>query len=494
MRKIRNYSIAVVALSLLALPLPLLAAGGNVVGTPIGGQNYAECSAAALTFTGPSDGAGLFQMRNSGSNTAVDANDIAYHLYNGSLTRICSYADANGIWKCVNNSFSSPPTSNMQTVWAIATVFPGGSPGGSHAGWMMYDNSPGLDDSSNRPNVMQKLRDVVAVAGSGTGAGGPNTGFDVSFEYPTEYGTNVIGDFCFAGGDQTPSGLDTRLFAGFNVYRLAVADIAAASSDPVDYLCGPDRDCSTTGDNGFVKFVDLTGTDVINVDNPGDTGTIDPDGKAVSRTGVEDRGAENAHVIFSDDSAPDMDASYAYVVQPVLRVGPGAPFTTWNGMQALDLDGDGVPEFIDPSGNGLGLTANGTSVPGDGNPVIFVTTDAVADGGVTPATGSIEMTARLTRTGIDLSFLSSIEGDVVGFNVFRAVNGSDVYTQVNGSVIAAKGTPLANYNFTDSANIRRMRAKSLEYKIQVLLADGTFANYGPYAVAVQSDRGAARRR
>jgi hypothetical protein len=91
------------------------------------------------------------------------------------------------------------------------------------------------------------------------------------------------------------------------------------------------------------------------------------------------------------DRPPGPGAEYAWVVQPVLRVNDIGNLDDWHGMKALDLNWDGMPEFVDPSGNGLGLTANGLTVPaGNGGgatpdlPIILITKEAVGAVGPDP--------------------------------------------------------------------------------------------------------------
>jgi hypothetical protein len=63
-------------------------------------------------------------------------------------------------------------------------------------------------------------------------------------------------------------------------------------------------------------------------------------------------------------------------------------------------------------------------------------------------------------------------------------------------MIEARGTPLGDYTFVDDFNVRRMRSGTLYYKVEVILANGDRALFGPYVMDVGGSTtvGRARRR
>jgi len=500
MKRFNAITLWTAVLGLLVMPAALFGAGGYVLTDATPGQDIPGSCDGTVSFLTP-DGSGgmLYAFRSfSASNSSPAENDILWSIYNTSSVgpgpTSCDWQGASGFgnWNCFNNQFVPPPQAG-QTVWGVIAFYPGGTVDGTHEGWILLDNGPGPDDDSVRPQSPQRLRVPVAVPGAMPSDGDPNTGFDVSFEYPTEFSATADVDSCFLGGNATVTGFDARIIAGFNVYRLATADVAAATSTPMHYLCGPDLDCSTAGDNGWVGFIPLDPSSAagISIDDPS-ANTPDPDAYPV---GVENRGATNPSVLFSDKPAV-LDAEYSWVFQPVIRVNNIGNLGSWNGFASLDINGDGQPEFVDPSGTGLGLCANGATPGGD--PVILVSLEAVADGGdllTTPALGSLDLNATLDRKGrgVKLTFLSSIEGDVVGFNLFRSFDGTG-YAQINDTMISAKGTPLSNYVYTDNLDVRRLKSGIIYYKVQVQLSDGSTAFYGPYAVNVGQSAPTPRQR
>jgi hypothetical protein len=480
------------AVALFALALPLSAYSGFSVGQPVGGADVGECIQAALVYTVPSDGASLFVLREGGTAS----NDILYSIEDNSKTLGCTFS-ATGDYDCPGANFQTPPVSNDETVWVIITAYPGGAPGGTHEGWIHTDNTPGLQEDMApglEPNVIQRLRLPTATAGvvdTGNPAVDPTSGVDFTFEYLTEFGGNAGTLPCHLGGNQAPIEAANRVFAGFNVYRINVTQsgVDAATSTPMHYLCGPDLTCGNA-DDGYVGFVALNGDCMTGlcIDDPTSTAGSGPGG-------IEVRGGTEPNVIFSDSplfgtNDPNMDADqFTYVYQPVLK---GDPSDTWNGFPALDLDGDGIPEFVDPGGNGLGLTANGTS---PAEPIILISGDAQVDGGApTPIEGAVDLTASLKgRGGLDLSFLSSIEGNVVGFHIYRSLGGAS-YVQATREMIPAVGAPLSKYSWTDNLNVRRIKGNHLQYKVEAVMADGTTQTFGPFDVDVSSLKTPSRER
>ena len=480
------------AVALLAMALPLSAYSGFVIGTP-NASDFGDCDAAALTFTG-SDVAQMFVLREGGTGS----NDILYSIEGNSKVLGGTYG-SDGIYDFPGANFQTPPTTNEETVWVLVTTYPGGAADGAHQGWFHIDNTPGLSEDMAPgpvPNVIQTVRLPNATAGviqGGDPALDDTTGVDVSFEYPTEFGGGVdqVGTLpCDIGGLQTPDNVfENRLFLGFNVYRINVTQsgLDAATSVPADYLCGPDGDCTTTADNGFVGFVQLGDfCSALCVDDPTDTTGSGPGG-------VEDRGNTNPDIVFSDHvsfqpSDPGLTTDvFTYVYQPVIK---GNPSGTWNGMPALDLDGDTIPEFVSPGGQGLGLTANG---PTPTAPTILISSDVVVDGGTpTPVDGAVDLKAALEGNGLNLSFLSSLEGNVVGFHIYRSMDGQS-YVQATQEMIPSTGTPLHQYGWTDNMNVRRIKADSLTYKVEAVLGDGSTQMYGPFEVSLEGMKDAPKR-
>lgn len=498
MKRFSAITLWAAVLGLLVMPTTLSAAGGFLLATPEFGSDLpATCDGSSLLT--PDSGGMLFALRSfSGSDSDPAEDDMLWHMYNGGSVgpgpTSCDWQGPGGFanWQCFNNNFTPQPGSG-QTVWGIVALYPSGSDMGVHEGWLMIDNSPGADIDATRPQTPQRLRVPVAVPGAVPNDGDPNSGFDVSMEYVTEFSAAADVGACFAGGNTDQTGFDGRVIAGFNVYRLATADVDPATSTPMHYLCGPDADCTDVSDTGWVGFIPLDPSSGagVSIDSPGDV-TADP---ATFPVGVVDRGGANVSVLFSDKPAA-LDAEYSWVFQPVIRVNNVANLGDWNGFAAMDLNGDGQPEFVDPSGTGLGLCANGATAGGD--PMILVSREAVADGGdlgTTPALGSLDLNATLDREGrgVRLTFLSSIEGDVVGFNLFRSLDGRG-FAQINDTMISAKGTPLSDYVYTDNVNVRRLKSGTIHYKVQVQLSDGSSAFYGPYTVNVGQSAPAPRQR
>jgi len=338
------------------------------------------------SFLTPSDGGGLFVLRSvSSMDSDPDETDILWHAYDGSSIgpgpASCDWKEASGFgnWQCFNNNFRGMPRWG-QTVWGVITVYPPGASGGVHEGWILLDSSPGSDIDATRPQSPQRLRVPWAEEGSLDVGGQVFHGVRIIFEYPTERSPlPEVDGTCHLGGDTNVPGFDGRVIAGFNVYRLDTAEVSAAASTPVHYLCGPDEDCSTAIDNGWIGFIPL---------DPSVAGCGVDDAPCVSQApsawpyAVEDLpGTPNVDIIYLDRTTrPGME--YSWAVQPVLRVNDTGHLADWNGMKALDLDGDGQPEFVDPGRNGLGLTVNGL-VPG-ALPLILISREMVAGGIATP--------------------------------------------------------------------------------------------------------------
>jgi len=363
----------------------LSASGGYILTDPEPGQDIPSVCDGSSYLT-PSDGGSLFFLRSEAVGDSDPAeDDILWSMHNatsvGPGPSSCDWQGDTGFgnWNCFNH-FTLPPLAG-QTKWGVITVYPGATPGTVHEGWILIDNGPAVDDGSVRPMSPQRLRVPVATPGGIDFGAQRVEGVVIEFEYPTEWsGHNPDVNFCHLGGDTDQTGFDGRVIGGYNLYRLPLTLIDPVVSRPEHYLCGPDLDCSTTGDNGWVAYIPLdprmAGCGVDDVPCQSSLPLLWP-------YEVQDLAdTPNADVRYVDQP-PDPGAEYAWVVQPVLRVNDIRNLTDWHGMKARDLDGDGMPEFVDPSRNGLGLTANGLAPPsGNGGgatpdlPIILVTSEA----------------------------------------------------------------------------------------------------------------------
>jgi hypothetical protein len=364
---------AALAFSLVASALP--AVGGFVLTDLAPGRDI-PLTCNAMSLMGPEGGGSLFALRSDevwDSDPAED--DILWHLYNGtSIGRgptSCDWKGPSGFgnWQCFNNEFTPQPVEG-QTIWGVITAYLGGSPGGIHEGWILLDSSPAADGDATRPQSPQRLRLPKDGPGGIDFPTGRVEGTLVTFEYPTEFSGGPEVDSCHLGGNTDQPGFDGRIIAGFNLYRLDTTVVDRPDSTPHHYLCGPDLDCATAADNGFVAFIPL---------DPAVAGCGIDDAPCMSDDPVQWPyeiadlpGTPNVDILFVDQP-PDPGGNYSRVLQPVLRVNDMAKLSDWYGMASLDLDGDTQPEFVDPGNNGLGLTNNGLT-PGT-DPVILITLD-----------------------------------------------------------------------------------------------------------------------
>jgi len=376
------------------LVAPALSAAGGYILTDLEPGRDMPSVCDGSSFLTPSDGGSLFSLRSWGVNDSDPAeDDLLWSVYNrtsiGPGPTSCDWQEEDGFgnWNCFNGQFTPSPQSG-QTIWGIITAYPGAVPGGGHEGWILLDNGPGPDDNSVRMMSPQRVRVPIATPGGIDFGAQRVEGVVIDFEYPTEFSSTPEVDGCALGGNTDQTGFDGRLIGGYNVYRLPIALIDPAVSRPEHYLCGPDLDCSTARDNGWVSFIPL---------DPRLAGCGIDDAPCYSTLpllwpyAVEDLPrTPNVDVRFVD-RPPGPGGEYAWVVQPVLRVNDIRNLDDWHGMKALDLDGDGMPEFVDPSRNGLGLTANGLAPPGGNGggatpdlPIILVTREAVGAVGPDP--------------------------------------------------------------------------------------------------------------
>jgi len=290
-------------------------------------------------------------------------------------------------------------------IWAIATVYPGGAPGGAHPGMMMLDATCATAEDMGA-NLLQPLR--MHSASTTPGPTGANEEFVVRFDAVVEYDRTV--GLCSVGGPV--SGPDCalllpldRAIIGYNIYRLPTdtsGGIQPAASDPDDYLYG----CRThgcapgTGDphHGWIGFAPVKHetTPGLDLDHPGAPGSDNDPSDAWSVAGFDwnldtviDL-TDTARIIVQDGprlttpgktlTPVELQGSYAWVFQPVIR-GATSGDCDGDGIRDRDIDGDTIPEFISPQGPavaGLGLTAFDTS----GGVHILVSSEIAADGSV----------------------------------------------------------------------------------------------------------------
>jgi hypothetical protein len=227
-------------------------------------------------------------------NAGAPAIGVLYHLVGSPARSSVSWAPVSGSYQVIDRNF---PSSGPQDPQAVVVTFrmPGDDPA-EHRGFMT------LFAVSAAPQLWQGLRilrevptPTVTAAANGNDLDWPSVTNDGFFDCP---------------GPASPS---LPRLAGYNLYRLD--GMPANVSTPVHYLCGPDADCATTSDNGWIALVP---------DAPGADG-----------------------LVRYSDSAGRPDSTY--VIQPVLA---GAT------AGSADLDGDTSPELIDPQGgSNLGLTA-----------------------------------------------------------------------------------------------------------------------------------------
>ena len=121
--------------------------------------------------------------------------------------------------------------------------------------------------------------------------------------------------------------------------------------------------------------------------------------------------------------------------------------------------------FTDPQGNPIPipLAASGTA-----------TTTVQAPG--TAATMRSLSASRAAPSGhVNVRWRTASELDMLGFNVYREVNGKR--TRVNTKLIAGKGRGL--YSFLDR---KAPKGKSVRYWIQAVNLDGSRSWYGPARV------------
>jgi hypothetical protein len=252
---------------------------------------------------------------------------------------------------------------------------------------------------------------------------------------------------------------------------------------------------------GWIGFVPVAygvtpGIDLSNPENPPATS----DNDILDQWGVEGEDWDGdtdvdlidiATVILSDGirntvkPLANLQGSYAYVVQPVVR-GTASGDADGDTIRDRDINGDTIPEFISPQApaiGGLGLTAYDNT----GAVHILISSEMEATGtNATPSTGSLQFqgTYNERAQAFNLQFVSALEGQLAGFNLYRsAANDSSAYAQVNDVLIPAKGTALATYVFTDRIRVEgRRESATFYYKVEAVNLDGTSRMFGPYQV------------
>jgi hypothetical protein len=350
---------------------------------------------------------------------------------------------------------------------------------------------------------------------------GAFAGADVRFGGIAELNQTMIGPGCtVSGAVGDPNRPEEPLghVAGYNVYRLEGS--GATPPTRADFMAA----------GAWQYYVDLYTFDV-GVD---EMGLLMPQREEMPpRTATTDRvpdtdlagfhNPDGAHytgdelLIFQDTArlpdgstrppvfgvAPTLGRGYWYGVQPVLGMGSNQN-TAFNdigftnndlfhgdhvidvgGVQGIDLDLDGTPEFYNPQVaagiQGLGLT-------NDSLPVLSALCFVDCQSGALPATDHVTLTADLRGSHVDIAFTTSLEtADVLGYHVWRLAGSAR--TKVNRELIAAQGSDAQTYSLVDqlSASSRRVRrAVPIQYEVEIVRTDTPSEIVGPFEVALAS--------
>jgi len=478
--------LSMMALLALGAALPVQGYIGFILGNPASGVEFAPCDAAQLV----EPTAGNLYMAREGN-----PNDILAIMDNGVTLFGCN-GWSGGFYDCPGANFKPEPTTATESVYVVVTGYPSGETDQTHRGWVLVDVTQGTtaDFGANVGQALWPLTVGPYVAQGG--ASGTNSGFDYRFRGIVEFGRDQSGSItCRIGGDAAGTAFDDRPIAGYNIYRLCGA--TAATTTPRHYLCGPDLNCSTTADNGFVAFVPSgtgSGGTGLNLSTPA-AAAATSDNNVADAYGVQGgpngTGAEqDAVLIFSDNVGispkplANPQAACDYVFQPVIK-GNASEDADADTIPDLDLDNDGTPEFISPQGatNGLGLTADL-----GGNRVILISGDLQATGSAaTPAGDALQFQGIYNgkTQAFDINFISSLETGLAGYNLFRSTLSNDPssYTKVNGAMIPAKGASLSSYVYSDPFRAQARKGNlTYYYKVEAVRTDGTSKLYGPYQV------------
>lgn len=500
--------LSTMALLVIGAALPLQAYIGFVVGNP-GAPPLEVGACVGGEALEPTTGNLYMSHENA-------PNDILAIMDGGTTLFGCN-GWSMGFFDCPGANFRPEPSTAAEAVWVVVPIYPAGEAATSHRGWVFVDVTPGdVADFTNSATVIsvpQALWPLGAAPGAafgGTAGSDPTTGVDFRFRAVAELRRSftVAPLTCEVGGDPSTDLFDDRPLAGYNVYRLA--NIAAATSTPQHYLCGPDLNCSAALDNGWIAFIPSgtgAGGGGLDLGNPDDAANVN-DNNLTDAFGVRDvtgdprAGTAEAYavLIYSDNPSiatrppANLTDSFTYVFQPVLK-GNANEDADSDTIPDLDLDNDGTPEFISPQGQNMGL---GLTADLGGQRTILVSGDMACNGATsTPAGDTLQFQGVYNQRSqsFDLNFISAVETNVAGYNVFRSTQANDPssYAKVNTSLIPAKGAPLSSYAYSDSFRAQARRGTvTYYYKIEAVRMDGSTRLYGPYQV-VYTGAGDARR-
>jgi len=495
---------SLMALLVLGSALPVQAYIGFALGNPVGGTYVGACDGAQLLE--PTAGQ-MFMARANGNN------DFLSVLNNGTTLKGCN-GWSGGFYDCPGGNFHPEPTTAAEAVYVVVPMYPSGEAATQHRGWAFVDVTPGTtaDFGANVSQGFEALS--VGPYYATSGAAGTNSGFDYRFRGLVEFGRDQVGAItCRVGGDPAATDYASRAIAGYNIYRLN--NIPVGTSTPQHYLCGPDLNCGTKADNGWIAFIPSgtgAGGSGLNLSTPAaaaassDNNVNDAFGVqgGPNGTGVE----QDIVLIYSDNpgrsaTAPaNLQGVYSYVAQPVLKgtipASTGACGPLYGSCRvgdltgdtvndAWDLDGDTSWDFVSPQADGgtagLGLTADLA-----GSRTILVSTDMEATGSnANPAGDALQFQGIYNgkSQAFDINFISAIETGVAGFNLYRSIqpNDSTSFAKVNGNLIPAKGTSLSSYVYSDPVRVQARRGDvTFYYKVEAVRTDGTTKLYGPYQV------------
>lgn len=393
-----------------------------------------------------------------------------------------------------------------------------------------YTGTQGIDlvlSSAGAYSV--KLRGPAGATSAGFPRGA-NGGVEVAFAPLAEVNTvDLIGGGCTVAGETrnpaAPNGAGDvdGVILGYNVYRLSGTAGAPPTANAF-YTASLNAD-PTDGWQYFMPLTQSHGLGAMDT-NPGGAGTPSPsDTNPNDLSGLQNvdgvmysgdevmifqDSATNRGVARSAGSAPVVGTGYWYAFQPVMcgdvayysvarGFGPGNSLANGDhgsslsalgaGDDSVDLDLDGNIEFFSPQADvgaqpGLGLTYNG--IPVLSQPV-FGQMDPLAAG------GGLTLSGTLNGTNVNITFQTGLEaGNVQGFNVYRGV--ADARVRVNEQLILVQGTESSVYQLVDDAVQARRLSKggSVQYTVEIVYADGTTSEVGPFSVTL--DRQAPGRR
>jgi hypothetical protein len=489
---------AAVLLFLLAHGGPVHAYVGLVAGVPGGAPEFGNCEASELLE--PATG-NLFVI------TQHVGGELRSILNGGTLVTGCQ-GWAGGFYDCPLDPFPPPPPP-QDTAWVVLPAYPPNEDPTIHRGWVLVDSTAG-DVANLQVNVTQALRPISAVPAAPSGSGSI-VAFSFRFHAVVEFGRDQPGSnaTCRIGGDPADTTYAERIIDGYNIYRLRCPGLPSGFT-PDHYLLGPDL-APGTGDEGWVAFLPSgtgAGGDGLDLSDPAGPSWrndndlwdaygihgLDWDGDTI--VGPEDE----AILIYSDNpniatNPPPSLGCYSYVFQPVLKWSDGVACpggytecvvsdVTGDGVDdAVDLDGDTRPEFIDPSAHGLGLTADL-----DGGRTILICAEEGADGGgTTPAAEAVRLEGSYDRRtrALVLQLTTSLEADLTGLHVYR-VGRTGGLSRVNDALIPAGGASLSTFELSDPGAIRAVvGSDGIEYMVETVGLDGSTKMHGPFAIVLE---------